>query len=116
MYYYNIGYYTFEESEHTQLIHEKKFVSNELKEIVEEAYIAIIQDKEMWEKNELLRVTIQNLNQYVIEYLVNNKGFRKIKFQAEWNGFGWANLFEEDWKETVRNKELNSLRDKLKKI
>ena len=116
MYYYNIGYYTFEESEYTQLIHKKKYSNNELKEIVEEAYISIMKDKKIGEKRERYETRIQIVNPELIEYLINNKGFNKIEFHAEWCVFGWAHLFEEDWKETVKDKNLYSLREKLKKL
>ena len=109
MYNYEIGYYSHEECPSYNLQHEKQFSQEEISQMVVEALSVII------DKTKKKHSDFEYLIEPVCDYLVKYRGFEYIEFEARWNVFGWASLFDEnDWKETDDPK-LKYLRDELKK-
>ncbi len=108
MYIYNVGYDTYEESEHVQLYHKNKFSNREFKEKVKTAVVNILNKTKIKDKE---KISFQSIFDEVIEELVKNFGFKEVKFDAEFGVFGWADILDkEDWKD-VRGEELNELTD-----
>ncbi len=113
---YNLGYDTYEESEYIQLSHKHKYSDEEFKKIVRTATTNVITKLEIKENE---RISFQDIIEDVAEELIKTFGFKRVKFDAEFSVFGWANILDkDDWKE-VRGEELNKLTDfvniKLKK-
>lgn len=112
MFIYNLGYHTYEESEYIQLYHNKKFNKKEFEKIVIKATITILKKYEI-KSTEI--VTFQDILYDVVEELIKNFGFKKVKFSSEFNVFGWANILnEKDW-EYNRDEQLNKLTKAVKK-
>lgn len=112
MYFYNIGYNSYEESDYSQLWHEKKYSEKEFKEIIFKIILDIFKNRteedKKWEK------TFQHILPEVVEQLIENFGFKEVEFDAEFNVFGWADLTDEnDWKQ-VRDEELDEITKYLK--
>jgi len=103
MYIYNLGYYSHEESEYTQLSHKDKFTQKEFEGFVMKASAKII--KESNDK----KLTFQDIFSGVVEELVKSYGFTEVKFDAEFSAFGWADILDKnDWK-SEREKSLDKI-------
>lgn len=108
MYLYNLSYDTYEESEYIQLSHKHKYSDKEFKKIVRTATNNIITKIKTKENK---RISFQDIIEDVAEELIKNFGFKRVKFDAEFSIFGWADILDKsDWKE-VRDEELNKLTD-----
>ncbi len=111
IYIYNIGYYSYEEIENVQLYHKKRFNKKEFENIITKATINLLKKHEI-KKDKY--ITFQDILDSIIEELIKNFGFKKVKFTAEFNVFGWANILDEkDWKYD-RNEQLNLLTKTIK--
>ena len=103
---YNLGYDTYEESEYIQLSHEHKYSDKEFKQIVRTATANVINKMEIKENK---RISFQDIIEDVAEELIQTFGFKRVKFDAEFSVFGWADISDkDDWKE-VRGEELDKL-------
>jgi len=112
MHIYELGYHSYEESQYTQLYHEKKFNQNEFEKIICQAAANILKGYKI-RKGE--RISFQDINFSVAEELIKNFGFKKVNFAATFNVFGWANILDEkDW-EHDRDEQLNLLTKSLRK-
>jgi hypothetical protein len=113
MYIYDMGYYTYEESDYHQICHEQKYNDKEFEEIVIKAAINILKEKET-KKEE--RISFQDILHDVVEELIKNFGFKEVKFTVRHYIFGWPNILDEkDWKGD-RGKELNQLTKRIKEV
>jgi hypothetical protein len=108
MYIYNLGYYSHEESEYIQLYHSDKFTQEQFEEIIMKSVADIIgesKDKDY---------TFEDIFTDVMEYLIKNVGFKKVKFDADFNIFGWPPILDKnDWK-GERGELLDKLADFVK--
>lgn len=106
MHIYDIGYYSHEESDNVQFYHEQKFVKKEFEDIVIKAAISVLKNQKIGKSG---IITFQDIFHDVVEELVRNFGFKKVEFDAKFNAFGWANIFDEkDW-EDDRDEQLDLL-------
>jgi len=119
MYKYKIGYYTFEESDYVELEHAKKFSRGDITKFIAEAIVAIaspIKELKSWD------LTFESLfngltgKLSIINWLIENKGFKIINYELVWGVFGWGNAFDKnDWQtektdiDIELNNEINTL-------
>jgi hypothetical protein len=121
MYYYDIGYGTCEESSFVTLTHEKKVTQDDLHQMIKKICIELYQefhtdsdqftdDGEKWHSLEKMfdHCTFQDLwNTHrfprdedqvsIVDKLIKDYGFQRIKYEAEIAYFGWASLDKVDW-------------------
>lgn len=113
MHIYNLGYHTYEESDYVQLYHKKKYSKKEFEKVVAKAAVSVLKNSKNKKEN---KISFQDIFFSLIEGLVEQFGFKEVKFDAEFSVFGWANILDEkDWKHD-RDKQLNELTRSLKTI
>ncbi len=111
MYIYDVGYHTYEESDHVQLYHKKEFNKKEFEDIVIKATIDVSK-KQKVKKGET--ITFQSILIDVIEELTKNFDFEEVEFTSQFNVFGWADILDEkDW-ERDRDEQLNKITKSIK--
>ena len=112
MSFYDVGYDTYEESEHIQLAHEKVFSQDEFDKLVIQATIAVLKREKSLRKE---HVSFQDILHDVVEELTMKRGFRRLKFDARFVVFGWPSIRDKtDWNHD-REKQLDRLTDALDK-
>ena len=130
MYIYNIGYYSCEESEYKQFIHDKEFSEEELENIVEEClFVALLvelkfrnkDDPEFnWGGEEFNEPSLSDLfsstyNHQTFVEEMTNKGFVPIRFTREVSLFGWASATNPESWDGHTNGKTKEMIGKLKK-
>jgi len=118
MYKYKIGYGTCEENSFVELEHEKKFKKKEVTQMVAEAIEALFPDKinddvktesgEYYEFafkfDQFWRDGLSKSN--IIDWLIENKGFKPIEYELVWSAWGWASVLDpKDWKMYRKNND-----------
>lgn len=122
MYYYNIGYFSFEDSGYVQLVHSKKFTEEEFNEMVYICFGDVIKkikkeiampieelekyysDKDndedyiFWhcDYNNKISLCFMDIYRYIAYMLCKNFGFEYLKFEADFSIFGWDNLNDKE--------------------
>lgn len=114
MFYYEVGYDSYEEAPIVTLISEKEYTQDQFDELVSDCTIKVHnapKDKEMYYSG-----TFGNIMDMVIKMLVSDFGFKEPIFQARFQPFGWASIVDEnDWEQATKNdKQLNLIRKKIK--
>lgn len=129
IYRYKIGYGTCEESSFVELEHSKKFSKDQITEMIGEAILSMfIEVLERWHERiekaqyqsfmfkfeEFWREGSEN---GIPEWLVKNKGFKRVEYEVEWDVFGWASVLDkDDWRmHRGENDELSKITDYLEK-
>ena len=108
MYFYNIGYGSPEDSEYYTLIHDDRFDDTDLETMVFEAAEAVIREKQKETHHHLHGYN--DISPYVADWLVANKGFRFIEYEAQWTCFGWPSMFvKDDWGDSWDDQPLARL-------
>jgi hypothetical protein len=109
VYLYNIGYGTCEESSYKQYSHEKKFSEQELRDIVKECIIAVIEHyagrfgkggyhETCFHVSDSGPQFDEIMNEPMFEELLIERGFNPSKFEARFDTFGWASAMDDtDW-------------------
>jgi len=103
MYIYDISYGTCEESECVQLSHTKKFTNAQLVDMIADVALEMIRDDpEEYSRKDFegkkRSITFQQMFIGLDDMLMKKFGFKSIKFQAKFDVFGWADMFDiEDW-------------------
>jgi hypothetical protein len=111
MYYYQVGYGSYEESDIHTLKHEKQFTQEQFDELVSDCVVKVYHSQ----PDDYMRKQLMWLNDKVIELLVSEYGFQKPVFQASFIAFGWADLDDpDDWKPTVEDAQLDLIRAKIR--
>jgi len=107
---YNVGYHSYEESEYTQLLHSEEFTEQQLLEWVTEAIIQIMRESGRKRYSKKFEGWYEYLHSRVIDYLVENKGFKELKFQASFSLFGWSSIFTDNWGKQVSDDNMSVIR------
>jgi hypothetical protein len=139
MYKYKIGYGSCEESHYEELEHEEKFTYSQITKMIGEAIIDLWDDrwkdqheyvekekKEFVEKyvgceyeagffHELMTIEYFFEDENIWNWLIENKGFKKITYTVDWSIFGWENLAEKDSWENEKDKHSKVIREMLVK-
>ena len=113
MYIYIVGYGTMEESDYIYLTHADKWCKETFEDVIIEAskialskkadedYFLINMD---YKENKLkAHVTFEDILFDVVDILIKEHGFEKLKVTGNVSTFGWANLLENDWKEDTKD-------------
>jgi len=114
MYFYNIGYNSYEECPDVTLCHEKQYTRDEIEEIIIKAIRELIPLRKFdysYQSNfgDIL-MGHDPKQKNVIELLCEKYGFMSIKYTAQFSAFGWASIFDkEDWR--TDSESLNKIRD-----
>jgi len=111
-YAYKIGYYSMEESDYVELQHDNKFGDEELTEIIANAVVETI--KKLKETCECVH-SFQGMYCFITQYLLENCGFKRIKYQFVWSTFGWGSVFDNDNWGDDRGEHLNKITDAVNK-
>jgi len=139
VYYYEVGYNSYEEAPIWTLSHEKKFTKKEFDNILldasEEVFLKLqkqwneelyktdeeyLKEQEEYRKRDpnylehLMYDSFDNLYSDVVNLLIEKYGFEKLKISHSFIPFGWASVLIDDW-ENDTNKELVLLRKRLSK-
>lgn len=116
MYFYNIGYNSYEECPDVTLCHEKEFTREDLENMVIEAIKEIIPQRKFdydFKENygDLLFSSYEG--KCVLDVLCDGFGFSRIKYTAQFSAFGWASIFDDDdWESD--SKSLVNIRKAVK--
>jgi hypothetical protein len=109
IFYYQIGYYTEEESDFTVLTHTKQFSEQDISVMVQEAIAALYPELDAIRKQRASFFPISFKDVYhgnsgigstknLIYWLIDNKGFQRLKYTSKWRTFGWADVLDEkEW-------------------
>lgn len=109
-YFYEIGYGSPEESSYFSLTHESKLTEDDINAMIIEAIIKVVEDSD-----NIYISGYEDVHGSVIKYLVEEKGFKRVKYEARWTIFGWPSLFsQEDWR-GQRGKRLDKITEELNK-
>jgi hypothetical protein len=113
MYFYKIGYHSYEESAFAELTHENKYTDEEIHNIVSNAVIRVLQEIVAKKKKCIFNSSYEGLHDLITEDLIEMDGFKKVKYQSIWSCFGWASVTnEEDW-EGQRGDNLKRLSSEI---
>jgi len=112
MYYYSIGYTSYEDSGFAVLMNEQQFSSGEFNAMVFSCVSLVAQEtKSYYEQSEfqtgfgyysvydkLINVKFSDIYETIADKLCEKFDFAKLEYQADFALFGWPNLNEkEDW-------------------
>ena len=99
---YQIGFDTFEESEFVQLYHEKLYSKNEFQDIINKICLDIVKNTK---KEDYTFLSFEYMFYEIVESLLKDYGFKKLKYDIDWRAFGWSHILDKDsWSED-RNEE-----------
>jgi len=109
IFYYQIGYYTEEESDFAVLTHSEQFSEQDISDMVQEAITALYPEFDAIRKQRASLHPIsfkdifhgdswRNPTKNLIYWLIDNKGFQRLNYTSKWRTFGWADVLDEkDW-------------------
>ena len=108
IFYYQIGYYTEEESDFTVLMHTEEFSSQDISDMVKDAIVTLYSELFTMRRQRIPLVSLSFKDIYhgtlgdptknLISWLIDNKGFQPLNFTLKWHTFGWADVLDEkDW-------------------
>jgi len=108
MYFYQIGYHSYEDSAKHLVMNKKLYSDKEFKTLISILYIEELLKIE----TDINELTIENIDfTIIIERLVKEFGFIKPEITTRFSPFGWASIKEDsDWRE-IKDKDLNFIRD-----
>lgn len=127
MYFYSIGYSSYEDSDYIALIHKEKYSDNEFFDIIYSSipFVAeklkadiLLDDSEYdWFYNhydKMLNINFGFLYKIIAEILIEKFEFEKIEYQSELILFGWPNVMQEkDW--DYDNPKYNKIAELIRK-
>jgi alpha-amylase/alpha-mannosidase (GH57 family) len=115
MFTYNIGYGSYEESEYTYLMHEKKYTFEEFRDMIEQCAVEVITQGLAKQEPEYIH-NYQDIHTDVVKLLITKYGFKQLITTVEWTVFGWASMFTttKDWKD-ARDANLDHLTNTIRK-
>ena len=106
MYYYEIGYSSYEDSHCETLTHETEFNKDELEDMIAEGFKSLFPSACAKDLTFLYCFYI-NDEVNIYDWLVANKGFKKLKYTAISSIFGWGDLkTPTDWKREIGESSL----------
>ncbi len=128
MYFYLVGYSSYEEAPTYTLMCNKEYTQSEfdilLSDCIVEAYFLCTSDKSKFEEIEAVagleeydyHSRLENLIGPAIEILVSKHDFIEPQFKCSFQPFGWASIKnEDDWK-GEKDKQLDLVRERFKII
>jgi hypothetical protein len=118
MYFYRIGYASFEDSDFYELVHKDKFSKEEFESFVFKATIRVLEGvitgKYKGEFCSALEgLSFERILEDVVKELVKVDGFENLKYQAEWSCFSWPSITEDKSWTRQRGAELERLTDAI---
>jgi len=124
MYNYKIGYGSYEESSYRELQHEKKFIDEEITEMIAEAVVDTIKKMKMDTRyythnfQDVFEGCYKKDCPDVCKYLIEKFGFKPIEYELFWSVFGWPSIFDKtDWEggRDSQNDHLNKITEAVNK-
>lgn len=135
MYKYKIGYYSEEDSHYFEVEHDLKFTEDQItmmviqasKEIAPKLLAIDAKEKNKRYTKEEMEVGMcspdvdfQDLFYHyengiltIETWLIKNRGFKVVEYEASWSVFGWASVFDkEDWG-SYRSEVMDQISDAL---
>ena len=122
MFFYEVGYGSYEDSGYIQLFHKKEFSEEEFEalilEVAPEAAERSLERQESLEdetqKGDYYRGhRFEDMYPHIAALLIEKHGFREISYCARYSVFGWPNLLDKsDWG-SDRDETLTRLTDRL---
>ncbi len=112
-YAYKVGYGSHEDSEYAELISEECFTSDQLRYLVHQAVIEVLEDIKAGKDDDIFLTdngpSYAELHWHVIQKLVVNHNFELLEYNSEWACFGWPSVTDaRDWG-SQRDEDLNEL-------
>jgi len=106
MYYYEIGYNSYEDSHYETLTHENEFTKDELEDMIAEGFKSLFPSACAQDLTYLYNFyTYDSVSIY--DWLISNKGFKKLVYTAVSGIFGWGNLKDKNnWDREVGENSL----------
>ena len=117
MYFYKIGYSTYEGASSKQYFHSEKFTEEEIDEMIEAALFQSYEKMAMAGEYGCTIIEFLMDDTSFHEYFLRN-GFLPIKYTASKYIFGWNDILEDIWQHDTEPKEkemLARLKDKIEK-
>lgn len=119
MYIYTIGYYSWDDSPHMLLQHEKLFTQEEFQDICAESYLRAFEiNKNLLTKKSQKQFAfyfkVNSFYDKAIEIMLKSYGFSKIEPQARFCPDGYSNIREEIGSLESPDEDLELLKTKYK--
>ena len=111
IYFYEVGYWSYEESPVNILTNEKYFTQEQFNELVSDCALKVYDSKNNEQLNSI-REHFDTIRFGIIEMLILEFGFKELEISASFVPFGWASIEIKDWKE-VKDPYLEILRRKI---
>ena len=109
MYFYEVGYWSYEESPSYTLINEKEFSKEEFDDLVSNCAFEVLMSI-----NESMYDSFQDITSKIIDILEDKHGFKQPIIKSSFNPFGWASVYDKnDWKPQVNDEQLELIRSKV---
>ena len=127
IYFYNVGYDSYEESPSVVLYHNQKFSEKEFQNLCASVTAKIYKNRDklsesrhfiLYENKKLKTgIKFEDLYRLLTDELCKNHGFKKIEYSSIFSPFGWAQVDDEkDWNENGVGDEGSDLKAKRDKI
>lgn len=107
MYYYKLGYWTYEGSDYIVLTHDTLFNKKEFHDMIHKCIYEVLKEvpEEFREYHNQFADFLYDVEDKMIELF----GFSRLLFSQEWDIFGWGDMMDKsDW-QTERTKEFDDL-------
>lgn len=116
MYFYSVGYGSYEDSGYIQFTHSSKFSDEQLERVVEDCLFEVLK-KFGTEDSNFSELMFHGDRERYFMTAMKKRGFVPLKYTARFSVFGWANSIDpEDWEETLRGDNVTRrLQKNLKK-
>ena len=112
MNYYEVGYWSYEESPSYTLTHEKEYTQEQFDELVADCMAKVFKAKTADDYGD----SIQYLIDKTIKMLEDDFGFKQPIVKTRFSPFGWADINNaNDWKPQVEDAQLELVRSKVAK-
>lgn len=111
IYFYNVGYHSFEESPRRVLYSQRAYTEEQFRDLVSDVSIQVLSEENlkygMYQK-------FEHIMDKVCQILIADFDFKELEVQASFMPFGWASLVDpEDWASEVgSNDDINIIRRK----
>ncbi len=130
MYFYSVGYCSYEDSDYIALVHQEKYSDDEFFDVIYSTLPFVVEKLKkdllieeyeydwFYDKlDKMLNISFRCLYKIIAEVLVEKFGFEKVEYQSELILFGWPNIMQEkdwDYDNHKYNKIVELIRKELK--
>lgn len=114
MYYYEVGYGSYEDSGRIMLSHETLYDDAAFRQMcIDVSKLAMDKYQQKFQDDDITRISFDELYTFVAEALIEQYGFQQVIPSAGFFPFGWSNILDQDDWKTHRDEDLEAMRLKI---